>query len=77
MLTRTTPDRMDFAHTTARPAVTGGVVTLKRMTLLMSQWSHRIRSRRTLSRMDSAALNDIGLTAREAAHEARKWFWMP
>ena len=33
------------------------------------------RSRRALAALDADALTDIGLTATEAAHEARRPFW--
>lgn len=33
------------------------------------------RSRRALAALDDAALNDIGLTRREAQTEARRPFW--
>ena len=38
-------------------------------------WSHRARSRRHLSRLDRHLLNDIGLSAGDAAAETGKAFW--
>ena len=39
-------------------------------------WANRARSRAALAKLDRAALEDIGISAREAHFEARKPFWM-
>lgn len=38
-------------------------------------WASRARSRAALAKLDSAALNDIGISHRQAAIEANKPFW--
>ena len=40
-------------------------------------WAHRRKTRAQLTRLDDHMLRDIGLSPREADHEARKPFWRP
>jgi len=40
-------------------------------------WAERARQRRHLARLDARLLEDIGLTATEAAAEVEKPFWRP
>ena len=39
------------------------------------KWDLRVRTRRTLTRLTDAELNDIGLTRDDADTEARRPFW--
>lgn len=40
-------------------------------------WSHRVRTRRELARLDDRMLRDIGIDPYEAEREAAKPFWQP
>lgn len=42
---------------------------------LISEWLHRIESRRELAGLSDHALRDIGLTRVDAINEASKPFW--
>jgi len=42
---------------------------------LVRDWIARARQRRQLLELDTRLLRDIGMTADEARHEARKPFW--
>jgi len=42
---------------------------------LVRAWIARARQRRQLRELDTRLLRDIGMTADEARHEARKPFW--
>lgn len=41
----------------------------------LALWRDRARQRRCLARLDDRLLRDIGLTRRDAEHEAAKPFW--
>ncbi|WP_118132530.1 DUF1127 domain-containing protein [Oceanicella sp. SM1341] len=57
---------------TRLPALADVLVRFARLTLI---WSHRARTRRALSQLDTARLADIGLTREMALDEAAKPFW--
>lgn len=44
---------------------------------VVTVWSHRIRTRRSLTHLDDHMLKDIGLDRAQAEHESIKRFWMP
>lgn len=48
-----------------------------RVAVTVSKWSERTRTRRALSRLDTALLRDIGMTPEAADIEANKRFWQP
>jgi len=43
---------------------------------LVCAWSERAKSRRDLAKLNQRQLDDIGISAFEAHHEAHKPFWM-
>jgi len=43
---------------------------------LIAKWARRIQTRAALSKLDNAALADIGVSYRQAFKEANKPFWM-
>lgn len=51
------------------------VAEVKRAMMQIKRWDQRARSRRQLAQMDERLLRDIGLTQRQARHEAAKAFW--
>lgn len=63
-----------LAAGTTMPVASWGAV---RVAYLVSLWSRRRHTRRTLRTLDDFQLTDIGLTRRAARDEARKWFWRP
>ncbi|MEX0693827.1 MAG: DUF1127 domain-containing protein [Rhodospirillales bacterium] len=42
---------------------------------LLVVWEQRLKQRHALATMDARLLDDMGLSARDAAHEAAKPFW--
>jgi uncharacterized protein YjiS (DUF1127 family) len=42
---------------------------------LLLLWSHRLRTRRALARLEPHQLRDIGITAADQARECAKGFW--
>ena len=48
---------------------------LAALMLTLAVWRHRYRTRRDLAELDDGRLHDIGLSRRQALHEARKPFW--
>lgn len=44
---------------------------------LVTVWSHRIQSRKELSRLDHSRLTDLGISREAAERESLKRFWMP
>ncbi len=44
---------------------------------LIRTWQQRSRQRRALAELDARLLRDIGVHARAARAEYRKWFWQP
>ncbi len=59
----------DIRHITAQRPATKGI--FHTISVFYAVW----RQRRALSRLDKSALNDIGLTQREADQEACKPVW--
>ncbi len=43
---------------------------------IVAIWARRATTRAALARLDTAALEDIGLSARQAHKEANKPFWL-
>jgi len=63
-------DETFAARAARRPCATGfGALCLARA------WIARARQRRQLLELDTRLLRDIGMTADQARHEARKPFW--
>jgi len=56
-------------------AMTGISAVTLRLLATLSAWQERANSRRELLRLDSRALNDIGISRADAEHEADKPFW--
>lgn len=77
MATLTQSDRMALTQLGARTNLPVAAVIAVRCAYLITLWSFRHRSRRQLNSLPYAALEDIGLTPRQAALESRKWFWRP
>ena len=69
-------------HSDPSGLLAGGSATGRRDWLSLRQVARRVagwielrRQRRALARLDAHLLNDIGLPADAAAHEARRPFW--
>lgn len=60
----------------ATKALPSAAVLVKRLTVLLTTWDERRRTRLALQQMDPSLLRDVGLTDTLAAHEAKKPFWM-
>ena len=43
---------------------------------LVAKWTRRIQTRAALAKLDNAALEDIGVSYRQALKEAHKPFWL-
>ena len=43
---------------------------------LVATWARRFQTRAALAKLDNAALEDIGVTYRQALKEANKPFWL-
>jgi len=43
---------------------------------LVAKWARRFQTRAALGKLDNAALEDIGLSYRQAFKEANKPFWL-
>ena len=46
-----------------------------RIAVLLTKWDQRIKTRRSLSRLNDSMLKDIGITRGEANTEANRSFW--
>ncbi|QIE47389.1 DUF1127 domain-containing protein [Pseudohalocynthiibacter aestuariivivens] len=66
---------MALTQLNARTALPLAAVAAVRVAYLITLWSFRSRTRKTLNALPYSALEDIGLTPRQAASESRKWFW--
>lgn len=62
-------DTQNHVPVLARVAVTAAAV--------ITLWSVRAKTRAALKSLDPSLLNDVGLTADRADHEASKPFWQP
>ncbi|MDX1786213.1 MAG: DUF1127 domain-containing protein [Roseovarius sp.] len=74
MLTLTQSDRMALTQVPALPVL---AVIAVRVAYLIALWSFRHRTRKTLATLPAHALDDIGMSPRQATLESRKWFWRP
>ncbi|NOR61776.1 MAG: DUF1127 domain-containing protein [Rhodobacteraceae bacterium] len=43
---------------------------------MVAKWARRFQTRAALAKLDSAALEDIGVSYRQAFKEANKPFWL-
>lgn len=43
---------------------------------IIATWTRRFQTRSALTKLDNAALDDIGLSYRQALKEANKPFWL-
>lgn len=77
MLTLTQTDRMALTQLAARTTLPAGSVLAVRVAFVIALWSFRARTRRSLPHLTWSELDDIGLSARDAARERAKWFWTP
>lgn len=57
------------------PYTTNNKDWIKRLNKMLTLWLHRIAQRKQLRQLDERMLNDIGITAEQAAQEFNKPFW--
>ncbi|WP_135505351.1 DUF1127 domain-containing protein [Roseovarius aestuariivivens] len=75
MYTLTRPETQALKQLSARTTLPVPSRLAVQVAWLFLIWSQRRQSRCDLARLDSHLLRDIGLTAEDAFHESRKWFW--
>jgi|HigsolmetaAR203D_1030402.scaffolds.fasta_scaffold00064_63 uncharacterized protein YjiS (DUF1127 family) len=71
------PSLNDPGLVAARRPVSGHSRLLDRVSVVLSLWHRRMRTRRSLSRLDDHLLQDIGIDPVTRDREMRKPFWRP